>query len=519
MDEPARVLVGRYELLGELGRGAMGVVWRARDPVLGREVAVKQLLLPAGLAEAAAEQATARAMREARTAARLHHPNAISVFDVVTEDGQPWLVMEYLPSRSLAEVLADGSLAPAEAARVGARVAAALAAAHELGIVHRDVKPGNILLGDGGTVKITDFGIARAGDDVKVTETGLMAGTPAYLAPEVAAGAAPSPAADVFSLGATLYAAIEGAPPFGLDENHLALLNRVAAGQYAPAQRAGRLVVVLDALLATDPPSRLTAAEAAELLAEAADLLAGTGPSAHTAASAAAGTVTATSAQPADSIAATAKLPADTTASTGAAQPASTPPTADAGVRNSALPPSGSWPNPQPDLLSGPLPVTLFDSPAPRPPSRRSRWELLAAVAVGLAVLGSMVGIRAVSTDGDGGDSQVVDPARVTSSDIIEFVDDYYDALPNHPEAAYDDLAPDSRPAFNQYADFWEDYQDVDLDGRPTVSGGGSTYEVDVRLELERDDDNDDSEVRQHHIQVAVQGNRLVITEGALLNG
>ena len=262
MDEPARVLVGRYELLGELGRGAMGVVWRARDPVLGREVAVKQLLLPAGLAEAAAEQATARAMREARTAARLHHPNAISVFDVVTEDGQPWLVMEYLPSRSLAEVLADGSLAPAEAARVGARVAAALAAAHELGIVHRDVKPANILLGDGGTVKITDFGIARAGDDVKVTETGLMAGTPAYLAPEVAAGAAPSPAADVFSLGATLYAAIEGAPPFGLDENHLALLNRVAAGQYAPAQRAGRLVAALDALLATDPPSRLTAGPA-----------------------------------------------------------------------------------------------------------------------------------------------------------------------------------------------------------------------------------------------------------------
>jgi eukaryotic-like serine/threonine-protein kinase len=268
VSQPLRVVGGRYALLRELGRGAMGVVWLARDDVLRREVAIKQVLLPPGLDTDAERDVLARAMREGRIAARLHNPNAVAVFDAVTEDGTPWLVMEYVRSVSLAEATKNEPLAPLEAARIGARVARALAAAHALGIVHRDVKPGNVLLGDEDTVKITDFGISRAADDVTVTRTGMLSGTPAYLAPEVAAGGPAEPPADVFSLGATLYASVEGRPPFGLADNPLAMLHRVAGGSYDPPRRAGPLTGVLGWLLAREPAARPTAAQAAGLLSQ-----------------------------------------------------------------------------------------------------------------------------------------------------------------------------------------------------------------------------------------------------------
>ncbi|MBV9843812.1 MAG: serine/threonine protein kinase [Kutzneria sp.] len=268
MTDENRLIAGRYRLERRIGSGAMGVVWQARDERLHRIVAVKQLLLQPGLEPAEAEEARQRAMREGRIAARLHHPNAVSVFDVAEEDGQPWLVMEYLPSHSLASVVEErGPLSPWEAARVGNQVATALAAAHDAGIVHRDVKPGNILLGDNGTVKITDFGISRAAGDVTVTKTGMLAGTPAYLAPEVAKGREPEAPSDVFSLGATLYATVEGEPPFGLHENSLALLHSVAAGQIRPPQRSGALTDVLMRLLHADPAQRPTMPQAAEALA------------------------------------------------------------------------------------------------------------------------------------------------------------------------------------------------------------------------------------------------------------
>src|SRR4051794_9992939 len=180
----------------------MGVVWQGHDERLNRPVAIKKLLRRPGLPPAKAAEAVARCLREGRIAARLHHPNAISVFDVVDEDDVPCLVMEYMPSRSLAMVMAEEqALAPDKVAGVGAQAAAGLAAAHAAGIVHRDMAPGNVLLGEDGAVKITDFGISRAADDVSVTRTGMFAGTPAYLAPEVALGDAPTPASDVFSLG------------------------------------------------------------------------------------------------------------------------------------------------------------------------------------------------------------------------------------------------------------------------------------------------------------------------------
>jgi hypothetical protein len=235
----------------------MGVVWQAMDERLQRLVAVKQLLLQPELSPRATDEARARALREARIAARLQHPNAIIVYDVAEHDGEPCLVMEYLPSRSLAAVIGERcSLPVPEVASIGRQIASALAAAHAAQIVHRDVKPGNILIADDGTAKITDFGVSRAVGDVTVTQTGMMAGTPAYLAPEVARGQLPTAASDVFSLGATLYAALEGQGPFGDSDNPLALLHAVASGQMVPPRHAGSLSAVLMKLLAKDPAAR-----------------------------------------------------------------------------------------------------------------------------------------------------------------------------------------------------------------------------------------------------------------------
>ncbi|HEX6345736.1 MAG TPA: serine/threonine-protein kinase [Umezawaea sp.] len=257
----------RYLLLGQIGAGAMGVVWRARDELLHREVAVKQLKLP-DLDPAATDLARTRAMREARIAARLQHPNAIGVYDVVVQDDLPWIVMEYLPSRSLAALLAEhGPLHPNEAARIGGKVAAALAAAHAKGITHRDVKPGNVLIGHDGTVKLTDFGISRLVGDGTLTEAGMISGTPAYLAPEVARGDAPDARSDVFSLGATLYAMTEHKSPYGPTDNNLGLIYRAATGRIDPPSRAGALTGPLRRLLANDPSQRPTAAETVDLLA------------------------------------------------------------------------------------------------------------------------------------------------------------------------------------------------------------------------------------------------------------
>jgi eukaryotic-like serine/threonine-protein kinase len=255
--EDDELIAGRYRLVEQVGSGAMGVVWRAEDETLRRTVALKQVRLPGGVDDQTRDQAYRRVMREGRLFARLHHPHAIAVFDVVDHADQPWLVMEYLPSQSLSEaVTAHGVLSPPAAAKVGYQVAAALTAAHTAGIVHRDVKPGNVLLGPDGVVKVTDFGVSRAIDEATITSNGMMAGTPAYLAPEVARGADADFRSDVYSLGSTIYAAVEGRPPFGKDENALAQLHRVATGDYTPPQRAGSLTSLLERVLAADPARR-----------------------------------------------------------------------------------------------------------------------------------------------------------------------------------------------------------------------------------------------------------------------
>ncbi len=263
LTEESRQVAGRYELVELIGSGAMGMVWRGEDKILGRVVAVKELLMPVNQGEDKVEEARNRAMREARIAARLQHPNAISVFNVVEHEDRPWLIMEYLPSRSLAVKLReDGPLTVDEAIPFAVQLAGVLAAAHRAGIVHRDVKPGNVLLGDdGSTVKVTDFGISRAVGDVTLTATGEISGTPAFLAPEVARGEEATFASDVFALGATLYMAVEGDPPFGTADNAIALLYRVSSGSINPPKQAGKLEPLLLKLLELKPEDRPSMAE------------------------------------------------------------------------------------------------------------------------------------------------------------------------------------------------------------------------------------------------------------------
>lgn len=256
-----QLIAGRYRLAEQVGSGGNGIVWSATDEELDRVVAVKHAL--SSHSERSAERISLL-RREARTLAKVNHPNVVTVFDVVAEDGEWWLVMEYVPAPNLAE---RGTLPPGRVARLGAQLASALDAVHAAGIVHRDVKPRNVLVTDDDRAKLGDFGISRiVHGDVTVTDTGLVAGTPGYLAPEVAKGYDPTPASDVFSLGATLFAALEGVSPFGATDNHLALLRRAAEGAVATPSRDTALTPVLSLLMHVNPAKRPTAAQARQLL-------------------------------------------------------------------------------------------------------------------------------------------------------------------------------------------------------------------------------------------------------------
>ncbi len=248
----------------------MGCVWAARDELLGREVAVKELVLPGGMAPDDVRELGERALREARSIARLDHRNVVRIFDVLFTDGRPWIVMELVPSRSLYEVVSsDGPMPPDQVARIGLGVLAALRAAHRAGILHRDVKPANVLLGHDGRVVLTDFGLATAVGDSSMTSTGIVLGSPSYLAPERTADGEIGPAADLWSLGATLYAAVEGRPPYA-KSSPMTTLTALATEPPRPPEQAGVLGPVLAALLEKDPARRADASTAEHLLREAA---------------------------------------------------------------------------------------------------------------------------------------------------------------------------------------------------------------------------------------------------------
>ncbi|MBD0671435.1 serine/threonine-protein kinase [Streptomyces sp. CBMA156] len=261
-----RLLAGRYRLNGVLGRGGMGTVWRAEDEMLGRTVAVKELRMNASVDEEEKHRLITRTLREAKATARIRHSSAVTVFDVVDEDDRPWIVMELVESRSLADVVReDGPLAPARAAEIALDVLGVLSAAHALGILHRDVKPSNVLIGEDGRVVLTDFGIASVEGDASVTSTGMLVGAPSYISPERARGQKPGPPADLWSLGGTLYAMVEGRPPYDRG-SALATLTAVMTEDLATPANAGSLGPVIEGLLAKDPAERLDASQTRSML-------------------------------------------------------------------------------------------------------------------------------------------------------------------------------------------------------------------------------------------------------------
>lgn len=264
--EESRVVAGRYRLRSVLGSGSMGTVWSAYDEFLRRPVAVKEILLPPGVTSAQADELRERTLREARAIAVLSHPNVIVLHDVAREDGEPFVVMELLPSHSLAELLREhGPLSVEQAAAVGDAVAAALEAAHAAGITHRDVKPGNVLVAEDGRIKLTDFGIARNVSEATMTRTGMTLGSPSYIAPEVASGRSVTPAADLWGLGATLFHVVEGRPPYDADGDPLATVGKVVKGE-VPRPGPGPLAPVISGLMAKEPRDRTALREVRQQL-------------------------------------------------------------------------------------------------------------------------------------------------------------------------------------------------------------------------------------------------------------
>ncbi|MFF0773977.1 protein kinase [Nonomuraea wenchangensis] len=270
-EQQTRLLAERYELIAPLGRGTMGTVWRARDRALGREVAVKEIRHDPGLTEEQRTELRERMVREGRIASRINHPAVAAIHDVLIDDGGPWIIMELVEGRSLEQVIdEEGPLPPRLVAEIGVDLLGALRAAHAQNITHRDVKPGNVLITENGRVVLTDFGIAKAEGDSRLTKTGMVIGSPGYTAPERARGEYTGPESDIWSLGATLYFAVEGRPAYErstIAETLAALLTESAD----PPTQAGQLRPVLNGLLNKDYRQRLNAAKAETLLRMVAD--------------------------------------------------------------------------------------------------------------------------------------------------------------------------------------------------------------------------------------------------------
>lgn len=453
-DSNSVVLAQRYRVDERVGVGSMGAVWRATDQLLNRVVAVKQILLNPGVPgfdAQAYEEAKQRILREGRLAARLQHAHTVAVFDVVEHDDAPWLVMEYLPSRTLGALLdADGPLEPKRAAEIGVQIADGLAAAHAAGIVHRDIKPGNVLIGTEGEVKITDFGVSRAADDVQLTRTGMIAGTPAFLAPEVARGRTPTPASDVFALGSTLYAAVEGTPPFGLDDNAFALLYAVGEGKVEPPKNAGPLTESLMRMLRKKPEERPSADEVREELEA---VLAGRVSPAVSAAPVLEPPKT-TPEQPA------------TTAATAAAIPS-----AQVATKVDLTPVSRPAPTRSKDAVA--------EAGATRPTGGR-RSSVLIALLVGLLLIAAVAVLLFMRGHGQSGPTTPASvPGAVVSgapsaAQLEGFVREYYGQLPADPDTAWQMLGPAAREAshgFDSYERFYASLSGVQIVDGPTAIG------------------------------------------------
>ncbi|MEV7641045.1 serine/threonine-protein kinase [Streptomyces rubiginosohelvolus] len=367
------VLAGRYRLGDVLGRGGMGKVWRAHDEVLHRTVAVKELTAGLYVAEADRLVLHARTQKEARAAARITHPGVVTVHDVIEYDNRPWIVMQYVDGPSLADQAKEsGEVAPREAARIGLHVLSALRAAHGAGVLHRDVKPGNVLLARDGQVLLTDFGIAAIEGDSTITRTGELVGSIDYLAPERVRGGDPGPASDLWSLGATLYTAVEGTSPFRRT-SPISTMQAVVTEEPPAPVNAGPLGAVITALLRKDPAERPTAAQTEQMLLDAMEGREPRAAQAHVPTQRfpeesrygyGDGSGSGTPAGPPGSDGATARLPGATAASASTASD-----------------------RPAPDPGPASAPVTR---------RARSRWRTVLVVVVAAAVLGGAAGLIAM---------------------------------------------------------------------------------------------------------------------------
>ncbi len=480
-------VAGRYRMLREVGRGGMGSVWLCRDERLGRQVAVKRVGHLTGEAPN-----LARAMREARSSAPLNHPNVVAIYDAIDDGEQIWLVMEYVDGRTLAQIIAeDGPVPPEQAAEIGAQVAGGLAAAHARGTIHRDVKPSNILLGPDGRAKISDFGISRTVGDETLTQTGMLSGTPSYLSPEIARGEDPSPASDVWALGATLFAAVEGRPPYPSQPNPLATLANIV-GQPPPLpERAGVLTEPIRRMMDPDPQSRWAVADAAHALRRVHARHRTDRTREETAAlgrgAAGLGAPLATQSQLAPTPAPT-PAPAERT-------PAPTPPSTPAAA------------------------------PVRRPRRRRAVLLVLGIVAVVLILAGLGTFLLGNDPAGDAteasrdagrtpsGETSPTDSAPSGSASREAFVEDYYAVLPDDTETGWSRLTPGFQQEVGSYEDydgFWSTVDSVTVEDVRSAGPGA----VDATL-VYTTDGSSQSEVRR--IELTRSGDDYLISGDAVV--
>jgi serine/threonine protein kinase len=502
-----QLIAGRYEVQRAIGRGGMGTVWLARDNRLGRDVAVKQI----GALPGESANETRRAMREARSAAALNHPNAVAVYDVVDHENAPWLVMEYVEGETLADLIArEGALDPRRVADLGAQLASALSRAHERGIVHRDIKPGNVLIDRSGRPKISDFGIARGLGDEALTQTGFVTGTPGYLSPELARGEDPDAASDVWALGATLYAAVEGRPPFAPRPNPIALLQDIARGEPQPMEQAGELGGAIEAMMHIDPAQRWDMSTAAARLGRI-----GSGDLTMPLAGAAAAAAT--------EVLPTAQEPTQAMPAAGAAA-AYGPPT------------------PDPTPLPAPAPVNGGDDTG-----RSRRWVPLLVAALLLLALGggylfSQLGdgtgtaspTGTPSTTAPAPTTQEPSPttskppttttepptttttttttedAAVSDREIEQFVRDYFGTVTQDRDAAWEMLSPamQDRVGRDSFDSFWSGIESVDV---RNLKGDGEGLSATVTLVYQKQDGR--STERKEYAFVQAEDGRLLMDQ------
>ena len=478
-DSPARVVGGRYRLDRSIGSGGMGTVWQGTDELLGREVAVKEVRFPPEVGEKEQAELRERTLREARATARLSHPNVVTTYDVVEDDGRPYIVMELLPSRSLSTVLReDGALPPHRVAEIGLGLLGALESSHAQGVLHRDVKPGNVLLTPDGRPVLTDFGIATMAGDPALTSTGVVLGSPAYMSPERARGHKPGPESDLWSLGATLYAAVEGRPPYDA-ENALGTLTAVISDPVEPPRAGGPLAEAILGLLAKDPGDRMSIPATRALLERAAAVRAP---------------------------ATTAALPAGAGA-------------LDRAGRTEALHPVATSGNGGTD---GPAPT---DYPAREHADRRGSRGLLAALLVAVLLIGGLVALALANRD-DGGQDTGAQPQQTPATSAAETTPEQTEqTTPEETTEEEQDGAPAGFTTYEDPSGFsvavpegWEATQSSATAVDITEPGGSRFLRID-QTDSPKDDPEEDWKEQEKSVKERLPGYKKIDIDTVDYNG